>query len=173
MEESRLFWLRNNQRTLRAEVYQVLADMIEARDGNERHMGINAGQRVILPSSFTGGPRYMMQLYQDAMAIVRSKGKPDLFITFTCNPQWKEIQNALLPGQRASDRPDLTSRVFYQKFKGMMHLILKGAVFGDVVGHVSVIEFQKRGLPHAHILLILANSYKPSEARDYDKLVCT
>ena len=43
MEESRLFWLRNNQRILRAKVYQGLADMIEARDGNERHMGINAG----------------------------------------------------------------------------------------------------------------------------------
>ena len=28
----------------------------------------------------------MMQNYQDAMAIVRSKGKPDLFITMTCNP---------------------------------------------------------------------------------------
>ena len=113
----------------------------------------------------------MMQLYQDVMAIVRSKEKPDLFITFTCNPQWKEIKNALLPGQIPSDHPDLTSRVFYQKFKNMMHLILKGAVFGDVVGHVSVIEFQKRGLPHAHILLILVSEHKPSELCHYAKLV--
>ena len=153
-------------------MYQGLADMIVARDGNERHMGIEVGQRVILPSSFIGGPQYMMQLYQDAMAIVSSKGKLDLFITFTCNPQWKEIKNALLPDQTTSDRPNLTSKVFYQKFKDMMHLILKGAVFGDVVGHVSVIEFQKRGLPHAHILLILASQHKPNELCDYDKLVC-
>lgn len=27
--------------------------------------------------------------YQDAMAIVRNCGKPDYFITMTCNPKWK------------------------------------------------------------------------------------
>jgi len=30
----------------------------------------NVGQRIILPSSFTGGPRQMHKLYQDGMAIV-------------------------------------------------------------------------------------------------------
>lgn len=114
----------------------------------------------------------MHQLYQDSMAIVRKRGRPDLFITFTCNPCWKEIQDALLPGQEASDRPDLVSRVFYQKFIDMMHLLTKTALFGDVVGYVSVIEFQKRGLPHAHILLILANKHKPVELVDYNKLIC-
>lgn len=54
----------------------------------------------------------------------------------------------------------------------MMHLLTKTALFGDVVGYVSVIEFQKRGLPHAHILLILANKHKPAELVDYDKLIC-
>jgi hypothetical protein len=49
-----------------------------------------------LPSSFTGGPRQMHKLYQDGMAIVRVFGKPDLFITITCNPKWPEIQNAFL-----------------------------------------------------------------------------
>ena len=40
---------------------------------------------VILPSSFRGSPRVLLQNYQDAMAIVAKYGKPDLFITFTCN----------------------------------------------------------------------------------------
>ena len=35
----------------------------------------------------------MYQLYLDAMAIVSALGKPDLFITFTCNPKWPEIQS--------------------------------------------------------------------------------
>jgi hypothetical protein len=30
----------------------------------------NVGQQIILPSSFTGGPRQMHKLYQDGMAIV-------------------------------------------------------------------------------------------------------
>ncbi|XP_067930639.1 uncharacterized protein [Watersipora subatra] len=52
---------------------------------------------VILPSSFTGGPRYMHERTQDAMTYVRNYGRPDLFITFTCNSKWDEISNELLP----------------------------------------------------------------------------
>lgn len=106
------------------------------------------------------------------MAIVRKKGKPDLFITFTCNPKWDEITNALLPGQVAQDRPNLIARVFYKKHKDMIHLLTKSSLFSKVSGYVSVIEFQKRGLPHAHILLILENECKPHEIAHYDKLVC-
>ena len=40
------------------------------------------------------------------MAIIKKYGKPDLFITFTCNPKWCEITENLYPGQTASDRPD-------------------------------------------------------------------
>ena len=46
---------------------------------------------MILPSSYHGGPRYMHQKRLDAMAYVSEFGKPDLFITFTTNPEWPEI----------------------------------------------------------------------------------
>lgn len=69
------------------------------------------GKTLLLPSSSAGGNRAMTQLYQDAMSIVRTLGKQDLFITFTCNHTWPEIQAELLP----NDRPDLISRVFKQK----------------------------------------------------------
>lgn len=45
-------------------------------------------------------------------------------------------------------------------------------VLGKVVAHMYTIEFQKRGLPHAHILLILDRADKPTTADDYDRLVC-
>jgi hypothetical protein len=32
---------------------------------------------------------------------------------------------------------------------------IKDGVLGNVIAKIWVIEFQKRGLPHAHILLIL------------------
>ena len=44
-------------------------------------------------------------------------------------------------------------------------------IFGKVVGYIYVIEFQKRGLPHAHILLILAASDKLSTTEDFDNVV--
>jgi hypothetical protein len=49
------------------------------------------GQRIVLPTSFRNSPRLMMQAYQDAMAIVRSKGIPNVFLTFTYNPNWQEL----------------------------------------------------------------------------------
>ena len=55
------------------------------------------------------------------MAIVRHYGKPDLFITITCNPEWPEIREALASnGQQAGDRPDLVTRVFSEKVKAIM-----------------------------------------------------
>jgi hypothetical protein len=47
-----------------------------------------------------GGKRHMQQQYQDQMAIVRKRGKPDFFITFTCNPQWLEVTEMLLRDQK-------------------------------------------------------------------------
>ena len=71
----------------------------------------------------------MMQQYLDAMGIVRKFGKPDLFITMTCNPNWREIRDHLLPGQQPSDRPDLTARVFDMKKKHLLDLITKNSFF--------------------------------------------
>lgn len=130
------------------------------------------GKRYILPSSFGGGHRAMQQLYQDSMAIVRKMGKPDLFVTFTCNPKWKEIIDALLPGQSAVDRPDIVARVFKLKLQALMDDLLKKQVLGKVIGRIYVIEFQKRGLPHAHILLILDPTDKLRGPDDYDQIIC-
>ena len=91
--------------------------MLPRADGScSQAAALNAavGRIVILPLSYSGSQRNMKQEYQDAMAIVSAKGKPDLFVTMTCNPKWKEIQDNLLPGQSASDCPDLVSRVFKQ-----------------------------------------------------------
>lgn len=52
---------------------------------------------------------------QDALAYVRQYGRPDLFITMTCNPKWDEITSELLPGQRSIDRHDIVARVFRLK----------------------------------------------------------
>jgi len=151
IEQERLNYLKLNQTILCTEMYQGTVDAIDAGD-----ISNNIGRRIILPSSFTGGPRQMYQLYQDAMSIVSHFGKPDLFITFTCNPKWPEITRELLPNQNAADRPDLTARVFHIKLQKLLKDLNINHWFGKVIAYVYVVEFQKRGLPHAHILLILA-----------------
>ena len=169
VEQGRMNFIRSNQSKLRAEFYQGIADSMAGEDvPNSRHLG----HRIILPSSHIGSARHMHQLCQDALAIVRRMGKPDLFITMTTNPQWPEIIENLLPGQQdANDRPDLATRVFYLKFQAMMTDLLKHDVLGHIVGIIYTIEFQKRGLPHAHILLILAENDKPRTESDIDRIV--
>ena len=113
IESTRLNYLRYNQDKIRKELYQGLQDSF--------HSGIvntsDVGRRIILPSTFIGGPCDMYQRYQDAMALVQTYGKPDLFITITCNPWWPEITSELLPEQTPQDRPDLTGNTLIYCFR--------------------------------------------------------
>lgn len=165
VERDRIEYCKNNQKKLRAETYKNLQESLQQR-ANAR-----VGKIVILPSSFIGSPRNMLQNYQDAMAIVRKFGKPDLFITMTCNPKWQEIEENLLPGQSTSDRPDLVARVFNIKKEHLLHMITEEELFGKVIAWVYVIEFQKRGLPHIHLLVTLARNCKLNTAEKVDKFI--
>jgi hypothetical protein len=95
--------------------------------------------------------------------VTHAYGKPSLFVTFTCNPTWKEIQDALLPGQTWEDRADIVNRVFHLKLAQFLEDLREGVFFQDKNGApwkaryiMHVVEFQKRGKPHAHITLRFA-----------------
>nr|XP_016449524.1 PREDICTED: uncharacterized protein LOC107774493 [Nicotiana tabacum] len=104
LESSRLKFIRTYQKQLRVDSYKVLADAILHGDIDPS----SQGKRIILPSSFTGGARYMVQNYQDAMTICKWAGYPDLFITFTCNPKWPEITRFVESRDlNYEDRPDI------------------------------------------------------------------
>ncbi|XP_060855149.1 uncharacterized protein LOC132932805 [Metopolophium dirhodum] len=169
MESNNLNYIRLHQRDLLAEAYQGLMDHVN----QQLHIDPMAvGRRIILPSTFTGSDRFNKMNYQDAITVVRTKGKPDLFITFTCNPRWPEITENLAAHSTASDRPDLVARVFNRKLQELIGDITVNRVFGNVGAYVYTIEFQKRGLPHAHILIILAEDCKFRTAEDVDDVVC-
>lgn len=130
------------------------------------------GRAIILSSSFAGSPRAMFQNYQNAMAICRKYGKPDLFVTMTCNPNWREITQSLSPNQTASDRPDLVAKVFKIELFRLLKNINVNHIFRKVVAYTWTIELQKSGLPHCHMLFILSEGYKPRDAEIVDKIVC-
>ncbi|XP_074106854.1 uncharacterized protein LOC141532421 [Cotesia typhae] len=168
IEKDRLNFCKYNQKKLRAESYQGLLDHLQSHANN---MNSTLGKIVILPSTFHGSPRNMLQHYQDAMSMVRKFGKPDLFITVTCNPNWPEIKENLLSGQSVADRPDLITRVFDIKKDIMMNMIVKQHLFGEVLAYNWVIEFQKRGLPHLHMLITLKNNFKMRTPECVDKFI--
>ena len=94
------------------------------------------------------------------MTVVSRYGKPDFFLTMTCNPKWREIQECLAPGQVAVDRPDVVARVFKLKVDELRNDLFKRNVLGRVLAYIFVVEFQKRGLPHIHMLLIMETGSK-------------
>ncbi|XP_019173546.1 PREDICTED: uncharacterized protein LOC109169127 [Ipomoea nil] len=67
LESGRLVYIRTHQKSLRCESYKCLTDALTRGEVDPTAQG----KRIILPSSFTGGARYMVQNYQDAMAICR------------------------------------------------------------------------------------------------------
>jgi hypothetical protein len=148
----------------------------------------NIGKPVVrLPSGFVGSARWYQQLYYDAMALPMRYGKPDLFITVTCNPRWPEITAALPPGSKWKHHPEIIARVFIRKLRCMIKEIMRDEVFGTVKAYVYRIEWQvrarnycpilhhlihhtqARGMPHAHCLFILKD--KILSTRHIDSVV--
>ena len=150
IELMRLRFIKSNQQKLRADLYQGVMDSIQRGDVEQ------SGRAIILPSSFTNSDRFMHQQYHNAMALVHEFGKPTFFLTVTCNVNWPKIQTQLKPGQTPCNRPDITCRVFKQKLDQIIKDIECG-LFGKVKCRVRVIEYQKRGAPHAHILIWIEN----------------
>jgi hypothetical protein len=168
-DQNRLHWIEHNQPKLRASLYSGLEDAVTHGENDvDLH---DVGHRVVLPSSYIGGPRYMNQCFQDAIALARFYEGFDLFVTFTCNPCWPEIVAELLPSQSASDRPDLTVRVFNMYKTALVNELVKDNIFGPSSGYVYTIEFQKRGLPHMHLLLSLSPASRLETAQQVDSVI--
>ncbi|XP_076061544.1 uncharacterized protein LOC143037294 [Oratosquilla oratoria] len=165
VEGCRLKFIAENQAQLRVAMYSGLMDHLARNNENE-----DPGVPVILPSSFTGSSRNMQQCYQDAMAIVCKYGRPDLFITYTCNPKCREVTENLQPHETAQNRPDLLARVF-KHLNELMIDIKDRYVLGVPIAAIHVLEFQKRGLPHCHMLIMLREEDKIRTKEQIDNIV--
>ncbi|XP_074347204.1 uncharacterized protein LOC141686038 [Apium graveolens] len=100
-------------------------------------------------------------------------GHPSLFLTMTTNTKCPEIWRMLkhMPGVDVADAPDVVARVFKMKVDQLMDMIKKKNCFGRCIRVMHVIEFQKRGLPHAHILIWLHPDDRPKITEQIDKMV--
>ncbi|CAN6868811.1 unnamed protein product [Brassica oleracea] len=168
IETNRLCFLKLNQKCLRSDSYDSIK---QTENGGKVDMN-DQGARFVLPASFTGSPRYMKNNYLDAMAICKHFGFPDLFITFTCNPKWPEITRYLIQRNlNAEDKPEIISRVFKMKLDSLMTDLTDNEILGKTVASMYIVEFQKRGLLHAHILLFMHPSSKLSTTDHIDQTI--
>jgi hypothetical protein len=154
------------QRKYRSATYNSLSNCVS----NGMRLGSSAGQRIILLASFTSSPHYLYQKYQDCIGFCQKFGCPGLFITFASNAAWPEILATLPPGLILSDRPEIVDRVFKMKLNILIDDIKKRNFFGPVNAAVFTIEFQKHGLPHAHIIVLLKKD-RPWDAAMVDTFI--
>jgi hypothetical protein len=61
--------------------------------------------------------------------------------------------------------------VFKIKLKELINDIHKKHILGRMIVGIYVIEFQKCGLPHAHIFIFFAEDYKPHTVKDVDHMI--
>ena len=112
------------------------------------------------------------------MAKVNRFEKPDWFITFTVNPKAPDIVNNLGNDHNflsqnyhltAFDRPDIVSTVFREQIIELKHDL--DTILGEQEAYLHVIEYEKRGLPHAHILSWDKLAFKLHTALEIDKYI--
>gem|GEM_PF-2308791 len=129
-------------------------------NNDEEKEGDENKKSTFLSQNFHGSRRHLLNLAQNAICLVSEFGRPTLFITFTCNPNWPEIKEMLFEGETAYDRADITTKVFHEKLDRFLFNMRNGKYFGQrhkPTYELRVIEYQQRGLPHAHMVFQLDN----------------
>ncbi|GKA34917.1 DNA helicase, partial [Tanacetum coccineum] len=131
LKMNRIDFIREHQNDIRNEYLSGIYDAIKRGDND----GSNCGSKLILPQSFTSGPRYMYSHYLDALAIYRVHGNPSYFITFTCNVNWPEISEYMVqfPLLTTTDRADIVDRVFEMKINQFINYLRDNEPFGKVI----------------------------------------
>ena len=81
--------------------------------------------------------------FMDAMTLVTRYGKPDFFVTMTCNPYWDEIVAELLPGQTPQDRPDVVARVYHAKLLDLHDFFIKKVTLEKFLLGLMLQSFRK------------------------------
>ena len=81
------------------------------------------------------------------------------------------LGDSLLPGQDPHDRLDIVARVFRLKVQKLLEMLKSEMVFGKPQVWLYSIEWQKRGLPHCHLLLWLIAEHKITPDK-IDDVIC-
>ena len=141
--ETRLAYIRTNQKQLREQDAELMGEHY-----------VPDSQNVYLPASFMGSRRWASEQISDSLAVAAAFGPPTFFCTMTCNGHWPAIQSQLRRGQDYSDLPVVVARVFKRAVTILEQSL--NTMFlnvGQPLYIIHSVEFQKRGLPHVHILV--------------------
>ncbi|GMF53749.1 unnamed protein product [Phytophthora fragariaefolia] len=164
-EQEQLRWVAKNQKKLRAELYHGISDALL----NEETITLDEGEVLVSEYDRATGTlvhpdrvsRYEDFLNQVGKRIVL----PDSHSGSPRN-MYKHYQESMAI-VREYGKPD----AFITMTSQAKLADLDEGLLGRLEVRIYVVEFQKRGLPHAHIVIIVAEEDKPRTREIIDKLV--
>ncbi|SCV68086.1 BQ2448_207 [Microbotryum intermedium] len=170
-ENDRLSYIANHQEEMRLTSRAAIEDAMARGIPAEQ-----LGQSDILASTIASGPRN----------VSNDSTTRSVWSRATANRICSSPSRAILIGERScvssarakrrTTCPNIVARVFEAKLQALMDDVYGtrdcAGVFGQVLSHIYVIEYQKRGLAHAHILNTLAADDRPTTKDDVDRIVC-
>uniref|UniRef100_K3ZCU2 Helitron helicase-like domain-containing protein n=1 Tax=Setaria italica TaxID=4555 RepID=K3ZCU2_SETIT len=130
-----------HQALIRADLYHGLLNTLTTGEVDAS----KAGLRIVLSKDFSGSDRDVQTRFMDAMTLVARYGKPDYFMTMTCNPYWDEIMAELLPRQTPQDHPDIVDRVYHAKLLDLHDFLIKKGPHLEVEANSPLLQ-EKRSL---------------------------
>jgi hypothetical protein len=77
----------------------------------------------------------------------------------------------IIPGSGSFGEPSKRNVVAFSTDGSLKRISELSPIYDPLIGYVGVVEFQKRCLPHAHVLLILHPDDKLKDTDDYDRIV--
>ncbi|KAA6387270.1 MAG: putative ATP-dependent DNA helicase PIF1 [Streblomastix strix] len=144
---SRLNWVKIHQYTLRVKTYKGLRDYIN---------------RLMIQEGVLSGERFVLQIKEFVLL--------DLLIIFTSNPRWDEIIS-IIGDDSPANHPNIVSKILIIMQQELLDDIVKHHILGKVSCYCYGIEFQKRGLPHAHILITFQQEDKLNTTNKIDNII--
>jgi hypothetical protein len=130
----------------------ALAREDEVRHAEDGPREVEHGLRTFIPPSLTDSDEYWHAVASKCFAISSQSGCPTFFLTFTMNPHWPDYQALKRSDGNFSDSV-IMAIVFKLKLSALMNFWRARRLLGGIRAFVWRVEYQKRGLPHAHILL--------------------
>ena len=149
------------------EAYDNVGDD-QGHHGQQQRQPLQPNSRpTFLGDTCVGSKRHLKKQAINALHVVSQEGSSHAFITLTTNKTWPEFEEVRWPDTDVFDMPAVVAEVFHARLQAFLHNLREGKYFGGgkPVFIVRVIEYQERGLPHAHIVIRLDDA--PRKIDDY------
>lgn len=111
----------------------------------------NESIKYVVPRKMQNSSTYWNEVENNGFLLSAKYGAPTFFLTFTTNLDWDEFKD--IREFDSYHNGSAISRVFKIRFHRVLKYLQASYLFGTNHAIIWRIEYQQRGLPHAHVLI--------------------